>query len=156
MFRLLRLLVSAVALAALVLAMICTTGCSHSGPPRGAVKGRVTIGGQPLVKGRILFLPAKGPTVSAVVENGAYELPHHQGPVAGINRVEVEGEIKLGFAIDDEAAFAQRGGRPLPPNPVPAEFNRRSQLELAVEAGAEHTFDIAIPAAAHVSASGRD
>ena len=149
------LAVRAVSLIALALAVSSSAGCGQNGLPRGAVQGRVTIGGQPLARGRVLFLPASGPTVTATVVNGEYQLPSHEGPIAGANRVEVEAELDLGFAIDDEAAFARLGGRPLPPSPIPPEFNLRSQLELAVEAGGEHTLDIAIPAAAQVSARGR-
>jgi hypothetical protein len=153
MFHLLRLLVCAGALAALALPLACSTGCSQGGLPRGGVKGRVTIGGQPMASGRVLFLPTEGPTVSAVVTNGEYHLPNREGPVAGANRVEIEADVNLGFAIDDEAAFAQRGGRPLPPNPVPPEFNRNSTLSVEIRAGEEHSLDIAIPAAVQTAAA---
>jgi hypothetical protein len=66
--------------------------------------------------------------------------------VTGQNRVEVEADLNLGFALDDEAAFAKRGGRPLPPNPVPPAFNSQSTLTADVKSGAENTFDISIPA----------
>jgi len=155
MFRLVQLLAFTGALLALALAIVSSIGCGQAGVPRGGVQGRVTIGGKPLARGRVLFLPASGPTVSAAVVNGEYQLPRREGPVAGANRVEVEADLDLGFAIDDEAAFARLGGRPLPPSPIPPEFNRRSQLGLEIEAGVEHTFDIAVPAAAQVSASGR-
>ena len=74
------------------------------------------------------------------------------GPVVGQNRVEVEGDLNLGFAIDDEAAFAKRGGRPLPPNPIPAAFNSQSTLTADVKSGETNTFDVAIPAASQSAA----
>jgi hypothetical protein len=155
MLYLLRLAVCAGALSALCLAIVCSSGCGQSGPSRGAVKGRVTIGGQPLANGRILFLPAEGPTVSAVILNGDYQLPSSEGPIAGVNRVEVEAAMDLGFAIDDEAAFAQRGGRPLPPNPVPPEFNRNSKLSIDIQSSEDNALDVTIPGAMQTAAASR-
>ena len=80
-------------------------------------------------------------------------MPSHEGPVAGTNRVEVEADMNLGFAIDDEAAFAERGGRPLPPNPVPAAFNRDSKLTIDIRSGEDHSLDITIPAATQTAAA---
>jgi hypothetical protein len=155
MLHLLRLLVCAGTLSALAIAIVCSSGCSDSGMPRGAVQGRVTIGGQPLAKGRILFLPIapnEGPTVSAVIVNGEYSLSRHEGPIDGQNRVELEAELNLGFAIDDEAAFARRGGRPLPPNPIPPEFNLNSKLAIDIKSGEENSLDIAVPSAVQMTA----
>ncbi|MCI0359815.1 MAG: hypothetical protein L0211_15165 [Planctomycetaceae bacterium] len=153
-----RLLASAATAVTLALALISASGCGQSGLPRGAVKGHITIGGQPLGKGRILFLPiapSKGPAVSATIVNGEYQLERREGPIAGANRVEVEADLNLGFAIDDEAAFARRGGRPLPPNPVPAEFNRNSKLVIEIKPREQNSLDISVPAAAHVAAGAR-
>jgi len=114
----------------------------------------VTVGGQPLAKGRILFVPVapnKGPATSALVDAGTYRIPKNEGPVAGKNRVEVEADLNLGFSLDDEAAFAKRGGKPLPPNSVPPQFNRESQLVAEVKPGAENTFDVSIPLARYNS-----
>ena len=136
------LLITTSSLAALV-------GCGDSGPARGAIQGKITVGGQPLAKGRILFTPIapnQGPAASARIESGQYKLAATDGPVAGPNRVEVEADLNLGFAIDDEAAFAKRGGRPLPPNPIPPAFNSQSTLTADVQAGNENTYDVTIPA----------
>lgn len=138
------------------LAALAVGGCGSSDAlTRGAVKGRVTIGGQPLAKGRILFLPAapsRGPTVSAPIVGGKYELSLRDGPVAGANRVEVEAEVERGFAIDDEAAFAKRGGHPLPANPIPPGFNAQSQLTVQIRADENNTYDVSVPAAGQSAA----
>jgi hypothetical protein len=154
----LRIALSLVALSALALALVCSTGCGGDGLPRAPIAGQVTIGGQPLASGRILFMPLapnEGPTVSAPIVAGEYALSRTQGPIAGQNRVEVEANLDLGFAIDDEAAFARRGGRPLPPNPVPAEFNRNSKLTVEVKPGEENTYNVTIPAAAQTASAYR-
>jgi hypothetical protein len=124
-------------------------GCAPSGPTRAPIQGKVTVGGQPLAAGRILFTPAapnQGPATSARIEAGQYKIAKSEGPIVGKNRVEVEADLNLGFPIDDEAAFAKRGGKPLPPNPIPPAFNSQSNLTADVKAGEENAFDIAIPA----------
>jgi hypothetical protein len=154
----LRTALGLIALSALAIALVCSSGCSGDGLARGPITGQVTIGGQPLASGRILFMPVapnKGPTVSAPIVAGEYTLSRKDGPVAGQNRVEVEANLDLGFAIDDEAAFAQRGGRPLPPNPVPADFNRNSKLTVEVKPGQGNTFNVTIPAAAQTASAYR-
>jgi hypothetical protein len=137
------------------LVSIVAGGCGSDGLHRGAVAGRVTLGGAPLTKGRILFIPESGPTVSTVVVDGQYELPRAEGPVVGRNRVEVEAELGLGFAIDDEAAFAARGGKPLPQNPIPPAFNKQSTLAVDVKAGETTNYDVSVPAATQTAATYR-
>jgi hypothetical protein len=136
------LLASAFALTSLI------AGCGDSGLQRAAVHGRVTIADQPLASGQILFMPVapnSGPVVSAAIVNGEYKINESQGPVVGRNRVEVRGDRPLGFPVDDEQAFAQRGGAPLPPDPVPAEFNENSTLFLEVAADQDNKYDVPIP-----------
>lgn len=131
-------------------------GCGGDGWQRTTVSGNVTVGGTPLKAGRILFIPqspTNGPVASAAVVDGAYTIAKKEGPVAGLHRVEVEAELPLGFALDDEAAFAQRGGVPLPPQPIPPQFNSQSQLTIEVQSG-HNKYDVAVPAAvASVSGS---
>src|SRR5262245_32760488 len=99
----------------------CAAGCGKSGPTRAPVTGQVTVAGQPVAAGRILFTPTSpnhGPAVSTRVTAGRYKFSREEGPVVGQNRVEIEADLNLGFALDDEAAFAKHG-KPLPPNPIP-------------------------------------
>ena len=58
----------------------------------------------------------------------------------GSYRVEIEAEEKLGFELDDDQAYAKRGGKPLPPNPIPPQFNQKSTLEATVIADAKNDF----------------
>lgn len=135
--------------------LLVSAGCGSSGPPRAAIHGRVTAGGQPLAAGRILFTPVhpnQGPATSARVVNGEYQLTAKDGPVIGANRVQIEADLNLGFELDDEAAFAQRGGAPLPPQPVPAEFNLHSSQVVQVKAGEKNAYDVVIPQLQHVAA----
>ncbi len=90
-------------LTALVM-IVAVIGCGQTGPVRAPIQGKVTVGGQPLTAGRILFTPVapnQGPAASARIEAGQYNLDAQEGPVVGPNRVEVEADLKLGFALDD-------------------------------------------------------
>jgi hypothetical protein len=143
--------------AALILlaALLATAGCGSSGPPRAAIHGRVTAGGQPLTAGRILFTPVrpnKGPATTARISNGEYQLSTKDGPVVGANRVQIEADLNLGFELDDEAAYAQRGGAPLPPQPIPPEFNQLSTISVEVKADEDNAYDVTIPQLLHVAA----
>lgn len=128
---------------------VSVVGCGRADLPRGAISGTVTVGGQPLQSGRILFLPCdenKGPTVTLPIVNGTYTASKKDGPLIGFQRVEIEADPNLGFAIDDEEAFAKRGGAPLPMQWIPPQFNRQSQLKTEVLANTKNVFDVPIPA----------
>ena len=135
------------------------SGCQDSGPARAPIQGRVTVGGQPLAAGRILFkpiAPTEGPVTSAAVVDGWYALTEENGPIIGKHRVELEAELPLGFALDDEQAFARRGGKRLPANPIPPRFNRDSILKVEVVAEKENQFDIQVPQARGISIANRN
>jgi hypothetical protein len=140
---------------AAMLAGLSLSGCADSGPARAPIQGLVTIGGQPLAAGRILFTPAapnEGPAASARIVDGKYALTDDDGPVPGQNRVQIEADLALGFAIDDEQAFALRAARPLPAGPIPPEFGNRSQVVVEVKPGDANHYDVTIPQARHVAA----
>lgn len=140
-----RLILPAIALAALTVAMV---GCGNSGLQRAPIRGKITVSGQPLASGRILFTPvapAEGPATSAVIVNGEYVIDRKEGPIVGTNRVEIEDSVAVDFALDDEAAYAQRAmTRSLPRSVVPPQYNRQSQLTVDVKSDAENAYDIDI------------
>lgn len=122
-----------------------TAGCDN-GPPRAAVRGSISIAGQPLPAGRILFIPQpplEAPTVSCTIQEGNYQVPTHEGPWAGTYRVEIEAAPQLGFSLDDEEAFAARG-QVMPPNPIPPQYNRQSMLTIELKPG-DNTYDVVVP-----------
>ncbi len=132
----------------LIVVAAAVMGCSESGPSRAPIAGQITVGGKPLAAGRILFTPIapnQGPATSARITDGQYQLSKNDGPVVGQNRVAVEADLNIGFALDDEAAFAKRG-KPLPPNPIPPAFNSQSQLSVEVKPGDENKYHVVIPA----------
>lgn len=145
-YHLVRIVLPTLALASLAFAM---TGCSNaSGPERAAIRGKITVGGQPLAAGRILFTPIapnEGPASSARILNGEYEVKRQEGPVVGANLVQIEQDIATDFAIDDEAAYAQRAAtRTLPRSVIPPAYNRQSQVSVEVKSSTENSFDLNI------------
>ena len=124
-------------------------GCGQTGPERAAVEGNVVIGGEPLKAGRILFLPmapTEGPATSVAVVDGAYRTDRSAGPLVGQHRVRVEAALDLGFAIDDEQAFAAQVAVPSMKQIVPPEFNENSQLTAEIRASEVNRCDVSIPA----------
>lgn len=123
-------------------------GCSQNGPQRAPIKGKITVGGAPLASGQILFVPQsplEGPATSATVVNGEYTLPKAKGPIVGVNRVELQADLNLGFPIDDEQAFVARQGAPLPRSPIPPGYNSLSTLTYEVKPDVENVFDFHVP-----------
>jgi hypothetical protein len=83
--------------AACLLLVICL-GCNPvaQGPPRYAIKGIVTFGGEPIPIGRIRFEPdpaagKDGPVGVAEIENGRYETGVRFGAIGGPHLVVIEG-----------------------------------------------------------------
>lgn len=71
-------------------------GCAFidedDGKPREAVSGTVTLDGQPLNGGSIVFIPADVDTTdvsSAAIENGRFSIPRSEGPVTGRHKIRI-------------------------------------------------------------------
>lgn len=133
-----------------VLAMVGGAGCGAKGPPRAAVKGRVTLDGQPLATGAIHFVPVgqtKGPLAAAAIVNGEYSLPRSQGPVVGRVRVEIYSPTESAVPLDDPLAFAAADVSALPQERLHARYNRASNQFVEVTSDGENTFDFQLTSA---------
>lgn len=131
----------AVLAAALLAALV---GCGASGPPRAAVKGRVTLDGQPLTEGSIHFVPVgqtKGPLAAARIVNGEYSLSRADGPVVGRVRVEIYSPTGSEIPLDDPLAFAAADASAVPQERLPARYNRASNQFVDVKSEGENIFD---------------
>ncbi len=108
------------------------TGCSGpSGPPTGAVHGKVTLDGKPLVDASVEFLPAQGrPSAARTDEDGNYTLQYsvsQAGAVVGTHTV----RITTGGERPDPATGAMKKF----PELVPAKYNANSQLQAEIKPG---------------------
>ncbi len=135
----------------LVLFALYLASCSgETGPHRVAAHGTVKLDGELLEAGQIRFVPSgetSGPGAAAPILHGKYAFTELDGPIVGTHRIEIEATDHLGFAIDDEQAFArfaESGGardKARTRNPVPPQYNRQSTLERTVEADKQPLFD---------------
>lgn len=120
-------------------------GCSGNsdGPARVAVDGQVTLRGEPVGKGSILFIPiedTRGPRVGTAIEQGRFRIPRDRGPVIGRLRVEIRAERSLGYDITEPTESVMHIGEPLPPNDIPPEFNDASTLVITTTAKGSNSF----------------
>ncbi len=127
-----------------ILILILAFGCNrYDGPRRGAVEGRVTLGGQPVTEGSIEFMPTggnKGPVAGGSIQDGHYSVEEPSGPVVGLNQIVISEYKKTGKKVPmptlggpgtmvDEIAEA-----------VPARYNQDSELTREIKPG-KNTLD---------------
>jgi hypothetical protein len=130
-----------------------TVGCGSSdGLSRRAISGTVTLDGQPITSGSILFEPAteeSGTAVGARILRGTFTIAKYQGPVPGSYRVRV-------YASSEIQAPPAEGQTDRTPRPMverlPARYNTRTELRARVGAGHlnHYRFDLNSSATADV------
>ena len=77
-------------------------GCGSRDNTRASIAGNVTLDGQRVEQGAIVFLPIEGTRGIAVggeIRNGQYTLTAAKGPAIGRNRVEIRVTQKTGKMI---------------------------------------------------------
>jgi hypothetical protein len=131
-----------------VIAAVALAGCSadqYAG--RMAVSGAVTLAGQPLKDGSIIFVPldAQGTESGAAITAGAYTVPRESGLKPGKYLVRITAGD--GRTPDTEAEAAAPGGSTniVSVDLVPADWNTRSKHEVEVKADGANKFDFNIP-----------
>jgi hypothetical protein len=124
---------------------LAAAGCG--GVERVPLNGDVTLDGQPLPDGSIVFLPAGGqggPKAVGRIVQGKYSIPADEGPSPGALRVEIFGTAQPVYALDEPQEHVAHLAEPLPNEPLPAEYNVQSQLSADAQRGAENRFDFAL------------
>lgn len=114
------------------LLLVASLGCSpENSLGRQPISGTISVNGQPLSLGSILFAPNDpgGVSSGAEIENGTYSIPAHQGLTTGSYTVRI-------YATDEEAeqvAPTLPGpGVKTQPELIPAAYNMKSKLTLEV------------------------
>ncbi len=123
---------------ACTLSLVGLTGCggAERSGHRAAVKGQVTLDGQPLAKGAIKFSPLEGTSgvVTGVpIEDGHFDLPEEIGAAVGWNRIEITAMKKTGKMVPDP--FSPGTKVEMETSAVAARFNTGSTLKLEVKPG---------------------
>jgi len=123
--------------------VLVLSGCGGSSDnlPREAVSGSVTVEGQPLAKGTILFNPTSDKlptTATGGINDGKYSIPRAEGLVPGTYKVAIssvgEAEMKLVHGAPGKLA-------PPPKNLISKQFNTNTKLTAEVIGGETNTFD---------------
>jgi hypothetical protein len=126
--------------AAMGLMAIGCSGDVGDDKPREPVSGTVTMDGQPLPDGVILFTPA-GPAGEAIasatgkIANGEFSIPRIEGPVPGSYKVSIshtdqpEGRVKIELKKPGKKAAA--GTKEL----IPAKYNSQTTLKEEIKKG---------------------
>ena len=120
-------------------------GCGPAdGLNRQAMSGTVTVDGQPLTSGAILFEPEteqSGTAVGSTIRQGTFLITRDQGAVPGTYRVRV-------YASSRTQAPLAKGQTERTPRPMverlPARYNTQSRLraEVVARRGNKYVFDL--------------
>jgi hypothetical protein len=133
--------------ALLTIGSVSLSGCGAEVGERGqrvGVSGQVIFDGQPLTKGRIVFVSDEGAgavKATALIENGTYAIDEKRGPLASSARVEIHPEIlDLG-----ELEVARGGDRfkkiDIRPIVIPHRYNTRSELTAQISEDGDNAFN---------------
>lgn len=115
-------------------------GCSEKTIEKTEVSGQVTYNGQPVETGMIHFKPkgsTKGPMAAGSIMDGKYTVTATGGVPLGTHSVEITGWL--------ERPDLKKADVPFAPTPrdfyIPEKYNKKSELEVTVEAGGNVTKD---------------
>jgi hypothetical protein len=110
----------------------CGGGSEYEGPPRYALSGKVTLGGEPVDGGVIAFIPPTedGYTASGVITGGQYSIREGQGANEGSHRVEIRWSKPTGkkrLDIEDTGQEIE-----VVAEAIPLKYNEQSELTAEV------------------------
>ena len=122
------------------LLVVVIVGCGSHGDSRQAVRGTVTLDGQPLAEGIISFHPAPGTdsnTAGGAIHRGRFDIPAERGLPPGEYIVQIQSYEQTGRTIDtsDDPLAG-----PAAPERVPIRFRQTGQLNATVVADGENVF----------------
>jgi hypothetical protein len=114
--------------------MFVVCGCGSVDSDRLAIKGNVTLGGEPLAGGSISFVPlnADGISAAGMIVSGQFTIPHADGPSPGEFRVEILYFAETGRMVADTDAPGQQMAETR--QVVPAKYNFESTLKVQLNA----------------------
>jgi hypothetical protein len=123
--------------AALVVFALLLVGCSEKGPARGPVKGRVTMGKQPVSGATVFFENAEaGVAMNAPLDaDGNYEVKSYQGvglPVGTYKVAVLPGGV---MTADEQGpkAHEAKAKRPKPSVEIPEKYHKTASSGFTIE-----------------------
>jgi hypothetical protein len=129
------------------LACLCAAACSDPYAGRYAVSGTVTLAGQPLDAGAVVFEPldGQGTQATAPVAAGSYRIPREQGLKAGRYRVRLSAPDGKTTVNEEEAGGPGGTANVTFADLIPPDWSTQSKHEVTVEAGGTNEFPFAVP-----------
>ncbi|WP_152098709.1 hypothetical protein [Lacipirellula parvula] len=131
------------AVATVLAAVGCGAGSSHG--TREPISGSVTVDGQPLERGYLVFEPKAGQATQSggIISAGTFSVPAEKGADPGAYSVAIFAEAKLptttaeaGTPEYEQAMAADKGGQVM----IPEKYNVKTELTAEVKTGGENTF----------------
>jgi hypothetical protein len=114
-------------------------GCGDAGPRRTAIRGTVSLDGQPVNQATLILTPtAQGLAAAATIHHGVFELPADVGPTVGefgvrINPLEAETE-----GLSDSRGLSRAKARPR----IPKIYQREGALSVKITGEADQSLAI--------------
>lgn len=111
-------------------------GCNSSDSQRGAVSGSVTLDGEPLEQGSIMFVPlpgTSGSVAAGAIEGGRYLILQEVGAALGTNKVEIRSSRKTGRTIRKYGPHTRPVDEVI--QLIPQNYNKKSILKVDVTSG---------------------
>ncbi|MDA1163966.1 MAG: hypothetical protein O3B13_12750 [Planctomycetota bacterium] len=123
----------------LLILVAASLGCggddpnAYIGPPRVAVTGTVTLGGQPLESGTLKMIPEDETLrkVTAQIQAGAFTIPEPNGPNVGTYRVEISSAQATGETKTDASGETIEVLKEV----IPSQYNEESELSAEIKKG---------------------
>lgn len=134
----------------LLLSLVCSVapGCSQEATPGQAVSGKVVVEGQPLHLGLLTLKPSgatKGPTVTAEIREGQFQIPASRGPWPGEYRALISAtppDVEALLTGAGHDVVRQKAAEPY--RVIAKEFNSQTTLRVTVGAGTENRCDFQV------------
>jgi hypothetical protein len=132
----------------ILLVLTCSaycTGCGSSGPSHAAVSGKVTLDGQAVQQGKILFEPtAKGKMSVGEIADGAYAIPEERGPTVGTCIVRITATRPTGKKLKAAVYADDQTPVDVLEQYIPAKFNQLSNVRVDIDPTAYQVHDFAL------------
>lgn len=134
----------------LTFAILAMVGCGGGSGGKLEVSGKVTLEGQPLKDGSIMFVPLdkEGTQGAGAIDSGNYKIPSKHGLKPGKYLVQItsgDGVTRADGGGNEEAGGPGGSTNIVSVDRVPEDWNVSSKQQVEVKSSGKNVFDFAIP-----------
>ena len=120
-------------------------GCGASGPSHVAVSGKITLDGQAVKQGKIIFEPTdKGKMSVGEIADGAYTIAEERGPTVGTCLVRITATRPTGKKLKAAVYADDQTPVDVLEQYLPAKFNQSSNIKIDIDSTANQVHDFAL------------